>query len=260
MNEANIGISITHDGGLAKLTLDIDRENALTVQSMRTLARVIEEAEDLAASGSVRALILESARSGVFSQGLNLAQLAKLDDIDGFLSLFYNNLRRLYCFPFPTIAAVSGHAIGYGCMLALMCDYRLVVDGGARIGLPEVKVGIRVPRFAILRLQQITSPRFADQHVLLGAAFKPEEALSSGFADRLLPAEKLSEAAIALGRKFRAVSGQALRRTKTATRMSPGELDAIIADDLKENRQSLEDSDSREGFAAVQANRRPVFA
>ncbi|MCO4747021.1 MAG: enoyl-CoA hydratase/isomerase family protein [Proteobacteria bacterium] len=123
-----------------------------------------------------------------FSAGLNLKEIveADLDGMKVFLDKLGELLDLIWRYPGPTVAAMNGHAIAGGALVALVCDHRVVTSNPkARIGLNEVAIGVRFPQF-ILRLVQA---RIGGQHlseVVLGAhLFGPEDAVRVGLADEV---------------------------------------------------------------------------
>ncbi len=252
-------IFFTVNEGTGILRLNINETNSLDLESFRRLSDTLGMAED----AGVRALVIESARPGVFSQGLNLAGIsAEVSPAyrDEFLAHFYEVLRRVYCFSAPVIAAVTGHAMGYGAMLAIASDFRFGLDG-ARIGLPEVKLGIAVPALVSMMLRDIVGGRIASQHVLDGTPFKASEAGTIGLFDDVFPGEgDVILAGRKLARRLAKNSHQAIVASRAAVRSLAGDLDRIIKEDLERSRQSLLTGDAREGIAAAIAGRRPVFS
>jgi enoyl-CoA hydratase/carnithine racemase len=98
--------------------------------------------------------------------------------------------------PKPTVAAIAGHAIAGGCILALCCDYRVIGDGRKLMGLNEIKLGVPVPYVADRILRDLVGGRHARQVVESGDFYRPEEALSLGLVDQVCPAEQVLSQAI----------------------------------------------------------------
>ncbi len=123
-----------------------------------------------------------------FSAGLNLKEVVELnhETMATFLSLLDEVVFRLFHHPGPTVAAVNGHAIAGGALLARACDRAVATTSGkARIGLNEVAIGLQIPP----RLHEMVRSRLPVLHrheVLLGAQLHPpEEALRLGLVDEL---------------------------------------------------------------------------
>lgn len=162
---------------------DHPRRNALNDASLGWLEGELERAAG-------RPLLLSGPQEA-FSAGLDLEHVARLSGSDPegmgrFLRRVDALMTRLFLYPGPTVAAVDGHAIAGGCVLALACDHRIARDDPAlRIGLNEVALGACYPP-RILRLVHDRVPRRHLAEVVLGAGlFEPRRALEVGLVDEL---------------------------------------------------------------------------
>ena len=141
-------------------------------------------------------LVLASAHPSVFCPGLDLRKVDGLprEEMRVFMVRFNALLRRLVSYPGPTVAALAGHAIAGGCLLALACDRRVMAAWGARLGLSEINLGIPVPAGAVHMLVSLYPTRTVEQLVLEGDGFSGERALELGLVERLAePEAVLSE-------------------------------------------------------------------
>lgn len=165
------------------ITFAFPKKNALDSAVMEWL-----RAELKAAGG---APVILTNEGDAFSAGLDLAEVAAFtgDDALRFLDLLEAMTRELALYPGPTVAAVQGHAIAGGCVLALACDVRVLTDSPrARVGLNEVALGLRFPP-TILRLAQLRLSAPALEEVVLGAGLHPPpRALALGLVDELAAA------------------------------------------------------------------------
>jgi enoyl-CoA hydratase len=105
-------------------------------------------------------------------------------------------IRALYGMPKPTVAAVGGHAIGAGLVVALACDFRLVADGPHRLGLTEVAAGIPYPAAPLAVVRAELDRHTARDLVLSGRIFGPADPVAARVFDAVLPAERLVDAAV----------------------------------------------------------------
>jgi enoyl-CoA hydratase len=123
-----------------------------------------------------------------FSAGLDLKEVAALDaaGMDRYLRLLERCMATVYLHPAPVVAAVEGHAIAGGCVLAACCDHRVATkDPRVRVGLNEVALGVRYPP-RVFHIVQQRVPRSAHETVFLGAGlFGPDEARAHGLVDEL---------------------------------------------------------------------------
>ena len=169
----------TVDDGIGRLTLSRSNGNAINPELIVDLLETVREA---AADKDVRAVVLTGAGK-LFSPGLDLAELRTLDrpELAGFLQRFNACLLNLYTFPRPLIAAIRGHAVAGGCVLALTADWRIISDQ-ALAGLNEVKVGVPFPFGVSMMLCRAVSPRNLDEIALLGRNYRGAEAVTVGLA------------------------------------------------------------------------------
>lgn len=248
---------IEKDGGIVELSLNLNDQNSFGLAAFTELDRTLKL---LASHDKIRVLILHSMKPDVFSQGLNLEEMSSASGelVDEFIHLFYENLKSIYLFPHPVICAMPGHAMGYGAMIAMTSDYRLMADR-ARIGLPEVKLGIRVPIFIARILQDIVGVVEADHHILEGGAYKAAEAKEIGLIDQIVSPEEMLSAARKVAQRFLKNSRSAMTASKRAIRHRMDH-DAIIEMDARETIKTLNTPDAREGISAAVEKRRPVFS
>jgi enoyl-CoA hydratase len=155
-----------------------------------------------------------------------------------FLPAMEGFFRTLLTFPKPAIAAVNGHAIAGGCIIAAACDYRIMAEGSARIGVSELAVGVPFPTlpFEIVRAR-VVPQQFRDL-VLTGRTVQPQEALALGFVDEVAPfdvlmaraqhaAERLAEIpAIAFALTKRTFTDPLLERVRGAASLNADVLEA----------------------------------
>lgn len=163
---------------MVEIVMDGPGKNALGTKMMGLLRSELE-----AAGG---APVLLTGAGDAFCSGLNLKEVASLDDagMAGFLDTLEATCAALFDYPGPTVAAVNGHAIAGGAVLALCCDVRLACERDrARIGLNEVAIGLRFPP-GILRIVRHRLPARHLAEVLLGAGLHaPADAARLGLVD-----------------------------------------------------------------------------
>ncbi len=136
-------------------------------------------------------VVLSSANDKFFSIGFDIPELIKLekDVFTEFYRAFNQLCIKIFTYPKPLIAAITGHAVAGGCILALCCDYRFIAEGKKLIGLNEIKLGVPLPYPADRILRQIVDDRSARRILDTGDFFRPEEALAMGLVDEVLPLE-----------------------------------------------------------------------
>lgn len=249
-------ISFEEVDGTGFIRLGINDKNSFSNESFLALKKAIQSAKE----SNSKVIVLKSDSPGSFSLGLDLTTVSTMDmskDLAPFLSLFYENLKGLYTLPVPTIAEISGHALGYGAMLALVCDYRFVTED-IRFGLPEVKIGIQVPSFIYALMGEAVGYDAAKRHVLLGDAFKAKE-MPTLFEEIVETEEDLKKKSKSLQTKLKKNSLSAMKDTKSGILSVQKNLLALIETDIEATIQSIQSKDAQEGISASVQVRRPVF-
>ncbi len=136
-------------------------------------------------------LVFASDHPSIFCPGLDLRKVDGLprEAMRAFMVRFNALLRLVVAYPGPTVAALAGHAIAGGCLIALACDRRVMASWGARLGLSEINLGIPVPAGAVRMLTTLYPARTVEQLVLEGDGFSGERALDAGLVERLAEPE-----------------------------------------------------------------------
>jgi enoyl-CoA hydratase len=234
-------------GALALLRLDKARGNAIDerlVEDLLSASRVLAEDE------GVRGVLVASAHRSVFCPGLDLVTLGGLDRpaLGRFMQRFADMVRSLYAMPKPMVAAVSGHAVAGGCILALTADYR-VLRRGAQIGLNEVKIGLPLPWSVALLVQATAAPTALSRIALLGRNFESEEAVAVGLADEIADAEGFEEACLVRLQEFAEKDPRAVATTKRYLR-------GRVVDEMEAHEAELIDEFLDEWFSETTEERR----
>ncbi len=212
---------IEREGDVAIVSLDDGKANALLVPEFAGLEAALDEVE----KSNALSVVL-TGRTGFFSAGLNLKALGSmsLDDKKQLVAAMGSAVLKLFLFPKPVVAAVSGHALGGGAMFALAADTRVFADGSFRFGLNEVQVGLFVPSYAIeLARSAVSASRMTDL-VVHGRVLSPMEALSMHLAEAVHAPEALRSAAMILARDLAKLTGTGYAITKRLVRGPAAEL------------------------------------
>ena len=130
----------------------------------------------------------------------------------GALSSAFDSVARI---PKPVVAAITGYALGGGCELALACDWR-VVASDAKLGQPEIKLGIIPGAGGTQRLPRLVGPAKAKDIIFSGRMVDATEALAIGLADRVVEPEKVYDEALAMVAEYVRGPAQAIRAAKLA--------------------------------------------
>lgn len=202
---------------------DIDGIRVLRLAHGKVSAMDIELGEALigeiagAAADPIEAVIVTGSGSS-FSAGVDLFRVVNDGPEYGrrFLPVLDDFLRAALTLPKPMVAAINGHAIAGGCILAAACDHRIMVEGNGRIGIPELAVGVPFPALPL----QIMSARLADgalrDLVFTGRTVQVDEARAMGLVDEKCPAGMLMDRAMEAARRLAAIPAGAFALTKEA--------------------------------------------
>jgi enoyl-CoA hydratase/carnithine racemase len=160
--------------------------NVLDLDLVNELGELLERIEH---DASASALVLVSGNEKFFSIGFDIPQLFELPrkDFATFFSKFNRVCLSLYTLPKPTVAAITGHAVAGGCILALCCDYRFIAEGKKLMGLNEIKLGVPVPHLADCVLRHTVGTRNARDMMDTGEFYAPADSLRMGLVDEVLP-------------------------------------------------------------------------
>lgn len=198
-------------GGIALVTIDRpERRNALSREAWLELQATIAA---LRADEAVAGMIVTGAGDRAFAAGADIAELADRPPSAALDGLVQGILLELEALPFPTIAALNGHALGGGWELALACDLRVAV-ASAKVGFPEVGLGIIPGAGGTLRLLQHVGVGLAKEWILTGRLLDAEEARAHGLVNRVVEAGLAVEAAHALMGELASQPGMSLRLAK----------------------------------------------
>lgn len=204
-------LRIERHGPLAVLRLDKPRGNAIDEALVTDLLAAAPELQ----ADDVAGVLLASAHPKLFCPGLDLVSLLEYDRpaMQRFMDAFSSAMLALFALPKPVVAAVSGHAVAGGCILALTADVRLL-RRGAQIGLNEVKVGVPLPWAVALMLRAQVPAAALTRVALLGRNFSDQEAVAAGLADQVLEPEGFEAACLEQLEEFADKDARAVATTK----------------------------------------------
>lgn len=210
--------------------------NVLDTELCRALAGALAEGGD---GAGVDAVVLTGS-GRVFSAGVDLFRVLEggEDYLAGFLEALDDLFAVAVAIPRPLVAAVNGHAVAGGAVLAFACDMRIMADGAGTIGLPELRVGVPFPRRVLDVVRAAIPPRHLREAVLTGRVYPAEEAGKKGLVDELVPADGLLDRAIEVARELGRIPAPAYTLTKRQLAMPPGagdpERDAELDREIEE--------------------------
>ncbi len=202
--------------GIAVVTMRHGKVNALDIEFCEALAARFKE---LAASSEAKAVVL-TAEGGVFSAGVNLIRLSDggADYVREFLPSLHKLYDAVFFHPKPVVAAINGHAIAGGCVLAACADRRIMARGNARIGVTELLVGVPFPALAFEIVRCAVPAQYLAEVTYSGATYDTDTALQRGWIDELAEPAELLEDAYAVAQELAELSPAAFALTKAQIR------------------------------------------
>jgi len=245
----------------AAATVTVNRPKVLNALNQRTLEELASAFDALEADAEVRCIVVTGAGEKAFVAGADINELAKMQALEAKAKAFFGQqvFGRLERMSKPSIAMINGFALGGGCELALACTLR-TASTTARLGLPEVSLGIIPGYGGTQRLARIAGPGVAREWVLTGDMIAAEEAHRVGVVNRLFAPEALREGTMKmvetiLSRGPVAVA-LALETIRRGLAMSQAEGEIIESDMFG---LASTTADMREGMAAFLEKRKPAF-
>lgn len=178
--------------GVLVLTLDRPRANAFDPELVRDLRQAFREA-----AGSP-AVVLASSLPATFSAGWDLKTVVGFERraMEGFVEAYCDLVREIFVFGPPVVAALPGHAIAGGLIVAAAADERIAAEGRGELGLSEVLMGVPVPLCLLEIFRHVMGARGMERLAATGDNVSVERALALGLVDRVVPGEKLLAEAV----------------------------------------------------------------
>ncbi|MGI6211868.1 MAG: enoyl-CoA hydratase/isomerase family protein [Anaerovoracaceae bacterium] len=249
-------VTLKIEDGIA--VLGVDRPEALNALNREIIDEMDGKIEELKKDDSVRCLVIYSEKN--FAAGADIKAMAECDEEGAKAFCFSPTYNKIEDLPFPTIAAICGYALGGGMELALTCDLRIAGEG-AKMGFPEVTLGIFPGAGGTIRAPKLIGAAFAKELIFSGDAVTAERALQMGLVNRVVPDDQVLAEAMKL-------AGRIARRGPVAVRMVKDVIDRGLQDPDTKNGVALEaeqwaklfnTEDQKEGMKAFMEKRKPVF-
>ncbi|HEX3418023.1 MAG TPA: enoyl-CoA hydratase/isomerase family protein, partial [Stellaceae bacterium] len=192
MGSINASVDLRRDGDVAVVTADNPPVNALKHEVRVGLTEALVQARD---DGAVTAIVIACAGRTFFA-GADITEFGKPPQAPS----LHDVIAAIEAMPKPVVAALHGTALGGGFELALACHFRVAVSG-ARVGLPEVKLGLLPGAGGTQRLPRLVGPEKALQMIVSGEPIGAAEASDDGIIDEIVEGD-LTEAAIDFARRI----------------------------------------------------------
>jgi enoyl-CoA hydratase len=254
MSEAIVKVEVR--GSLALVGLNRpDKLNALSPQLLSALADALEA---LSINEEVRAIVLHGDQRA-FAAGADIQAMAQASPVDILEGGTRDYWLRIWAIDKPVIAAVAGYAFGGGCELAMGCDI-IVAAESARFAQPEVKLGIMPGAGGTQRLARAVGLHRAIEMILTGEPISAQEAFAAGLVNKVVPSERVLDAAIELAETIAARPPVAVRLARQALHFG---FERTMQEGLELERRNYrmlyDTEDQQEGMAAFLEKRDPKF-
>jgi len=194
-------LSVATRENVRVVALSRGKANALDVELASALHRAARDAEN---DDGIRGVVLTSASPSIFCGGFDLRALAHADaeTFGRFIRTFETLFFDLFLLKKPLVAALTGHAVAGGAMLAGAADFRFAAEGNGTIGLPEARLGVHVPRAMIEAMRVTLGDRALTRMALGGETVPFAEAKELGAIDRIVAKEALLDEAVLYARRL----------------------------------------------------------
>lgn len=208
-------IETTRQGDIALLRMMHGKANALDVEFCDGLAAAFGDVRD----SDARAVIIVGTGS-IFSAGVDLVRLSNEgeDYVRRFLPALQRMLDAAFNLPKPVVAAVNGHAMAGGCVLACCADVRIAARGQGRIGITEMLVGVPFPALAFEVMRHAANAQYLADMTLTGATWPADEARLRGLVDEVVEPGELMDRAMAEAKRLAALPAATFAATKAQIR------------------------------------------
>ncbi|MDH5655365.1 MAG: enoyl-CoA hydratase/isomerase family protein [Spirochaetia bacterium] len=248
-----------HPDGVIEIRMNFNPENTFSFENLCEMNDIFLR---LAESSNVRVIVLSSASEDYFTAGLDpslfLGESKKR--IREVVEMIFESSSRIFFFPQPVIAAVNGHCMGAGAVIASYCDYRFLADRKLRFGFPEAAIGMNVPSFSVKILTDILGLPSVTDMLYKSKAFKPNEALEAGLVDALVPPENLRKEIFTHAAKLAKLPRESSRGIKEALRKHyKAVYEDVYQFDLENTINTILSENTQEGFLSIKEKRRPRF-
>ncbi len=215
---------VTHtlDGAISTIAMDDGKRNALSPRMLAEVDAAFERAREAQAG------VILTGREGTFSAGFDLKVLRAggVEAVDMIIGGF-RLAAKILSYPMPVVIACTGHAVAMGAFLLLSGDHRIGGAGDYRIMANEVAIGLTMPHAAVEICRQRLTPAAFNRAVNLAESFTPEEAVSAGFLDQVVPIDAVHEIARSAASRFAQLNAAAHTASKLRARAHA--LEAIAA-------------------------------
>lgn len=245
LSDSEIGdgmLDIEERAGVAVVRLRHGKVNALDTELLTAITAAMREIDPAGA-------IVLTGTGPAFSAGVDLHRIVDGGPsyVEEFLVALSDTFLAVFDRPTPVVAAVNGHAIAGGCVLAAACDARLM--SGGRIGLSELRVGVPFPSAALEIMRHVVGVNLG-RLVIDATLFDPPQALSRNLVDQVVFPDDLVDRAVDEARRMREIPAEVFAFTKRQLHRPVHEQLAACADDDKEVARVWSSAGTRDAITA----------
>lgn len=250
---------IDKQGHTATITIDTNEKNTFDQNAFTELSTALKStAED----PSVKALVLTGSGERFFSNGFEPSMFIgrSYEEICGLLEVPMNATKDLLFFPKPVVCLINGHCMGVGAIIALYADYRIMVEGKARFGFPESRIGLNFPSVPGFVLKELIGLKQTADILYSGRPLKTSEALQTGLVDELTEPDQSAVAVEKYCSQFEDMAMESVLGVKKSLRdyMIPT-VEFLMKNDTADLAKTISSANGQEGMKSILEKRKPVF-
>jgi cyclohexa-1,5-dienecarbonyl-CoA hydratase len=251
--KATAQVRLERSGRITRVVLDRPPLNILDIATLEELDAALDEAS----RDESTAVVVLTGAGRAFCAGIDVADHMG-DSVGPMLDTFHSVIERLLSIEAPVVAAVNGAALGGGCELLMACDL-VVAREGAKLGQPEIRLGVFPPVAAALLPARIGVQRALDL-ILTGRTFSAEEGQALGLVSRVIPGDDFAAGVDAFVSDLASLSPPVLRLAKCATLVrATGAAERLDRAERLYANDLMRLADAHEGLAAFLEKRQPVW-
>ncbi|KAF0751752.1 enoyl-CoA delta isomerase 1, mitochondrial-like [Aphis craccivora] len=219
VSQSMLKSTVNEKTGIATVIINKPPVNCISLELLNKINTEINKLQ----KDNIRGMILTSVRSlqKVFCGGLDIKEFynPNPDRLAKYLTNLQDTWLSLYMTSFPTVSVINGHSLGGGCLIAMCCDYRVMVGPDYTIGLNETKLGVVPPKWFQDTMAAIIGHRKAEVSVIAGKTYTTDEALQIGLVDESSPdIDNAYKKGIQFLNSFEKISPWAFKMTKNISR------------------------------------------
>jgi enoyl-CoA hydratase len=256
---AHKNIKIEKKEGIA--TLKINRPQVLNALNKETISEITSAVEELDADKNVKVVILTGEGEKAFIAGADIKQMSEMSSLEAkkFSELGHNMLMKIENSRLPFIAVINGYALGGGCEVLMACDICIAAKS-AKIGQPEINLGVHPGFGGTQRLPRLVGRMKAKELILTGKNIDAEEANRIGLVNMVVDDDKLMDAASKLAEQIAGKSTVQTAFIKSLVNKGTDiDINSACALEISYFSSSFSTNDQKEGMKAFLEKRKPDF-